>query len=673
MKKILACFLLSFQISRISGCSSRQEKISDISSDFTDSSISSETEIETTYSKVSAGEEVVLTQTSEEFLPQTTRILSDSPSFSSRFSVIESSKFLIIVSPSEDRLTQTIQPSQTEASLWSRRSSQLKYSQSLQLDETITSSLLLSTSLISSHLAKETISFTQPQQSSSITPLDITTTTTSTTTSTTSTTSTTTSTTTTTTTSTTTTPSSNLSGENPKTPVIDNFDENNSSDDSQISNTDLFLGVEAESDTNHPDLLSWLDVVNNTVSVTDTDPVNLPLRAETLTDDESISLFHSPTTSDYADYSVEIFENIISPHTQERNKLNPGNFETTTESRQPSGQTIWDSLNSFNEINEDLYREEEFREFSDHQITASTDRETTTFSPDPPGYREDDTELSLPSNVNYTTWKQVDMQQLNDGSQPAEMVPKRNNLVVTEATVVSDYSDLRKKDRTISGLQYFGLGPTNTIFKKPQKREKKPERFFQDLIDNEISDTKVDKVKIQPGDDIGKEVSVTINITEYSAGPHTARQDYSAPAPAPAPAPGSSASLPASCYTSTTCTASCGPGFQLVIPNTGNPECQTGVLQVWPHHLKFATIVHHNCRCCRVTRVPAPSTAPGPAGPRGLTARPPPASWTAPRPGPGRSPSRRSEGAGPVTGRTGRRGSVSPSLVKVNIAHSNKT
>ena len=378
--------------------------------------------------------------------------------------------------------------------------------------------------------------------------------------------------------------------------MIDNFDENNSSDDSQISNTDLFLGVEAESDTNHPDQLSWMDVVNNTVSVTDTDPVNLPLRAETLTDDESISLFHSPTTSDYADYSVEIFENIISPHTQERNKLNPGNLETTTESRQPSGQTIWDSLNSFNEINEDLYREEEFREFSDHQITASTDRETTTFSPDPPGYREDDTELSLPSNVNYTTWKQVDMQQLNDGSQPVEMVPKRNNLVVTEATVVSDYSDLRKKDRTISGLQYFGLGPTNTIFKKPQKREKKPERFFQDLIDNEISDTKVDKVKIQPGDDIGKEVSVTINITEYSAGPHTARQDYSAPAPAPAPAPASSASLPASCYTSTTCTASCGPGFQLVIPNTGEPECQTGVLQVLSSsHLKYCHIYLKYC------------------------------------------------------------------------------
>ena len=357
--------------------------------------------------------------------------------------------------------------------------------------------------------------------------------------------------------------------------MIVDIDENNSSDDSQISNTDLFLGVEAESDINHPDLLSRLDNVNNATSTGD--PVNLPLRAETLTDDESISLSHSPTTSDYADYSLEIFENIISPQTEQKTKFNSGNFETTTETVEPADQTIWDSLNSFNEINVDLYREEEFREFSDHHITGSTDIETTTFSPDAAGTREDNTEPSLPSNVNYTTWKQIKMQQLNnDGSQTVEMVPKRK-LVVTEAPV-SDGSDLRKKDRTISGLQYFNLGPTAAIFKEPPKREEqKSVRLFRDVIDNEISDTKVEKVKIRPADDIGKEVSVTINITEYSGlaegeSSNTGRQDYSPPA--------SEASLPASCYTTTTCTASCGPGFQLVIPNTGSPECQAGVLQV---------------------------------------------------------------------------------------------
>ena len=97
------------------------------------------------------------------------------------------------------------------------------------------------------------------------------------------------------------------------------------------------------------------------------------------------------------------------------------------------------------------------------------------------------------------------------------------------------------------------------------------------MMDNEISETNLEKVKLAPSDDVGGEVSVTINITEYTGQGRprqTARQDYGAPA--------SEASLPDSCYTSTTCTASCGPGFLLVIPNTGVPDCASGVLQVLP-------------------------------------------------------------------------------------------
>ena len=373
--------------------------------------------------------------------------------------------------------------------------------------------------------------------------------------------------------------------------------EKNVSDDSEISNTDLFLGVAAaESDTLQPDFQTGLDIIinhdNDTNPGGDPVPVNLPLRAETLTDDESISLSQSPTTSDYADYSLEIFENIISPRTGEQTRINSGYFETTTETTEPPDQTIWDSLNSFNEINGDFHTEEEFREFSDHQLSGSTDLETTTFSPD-----------SLPSNVNYTTWKQLELQQLTNGelrpvtvpsSQTLERVPNKKP-DVTEANVSEDDSDTRKRDRTFSGLQYFNLGPAMSLSREqPRREEKKSVRSFLDgagagdVIDNEISDTKVDKVKIRPSEDMGKEVSVTINITEYSGlegeSPnsqqehYTGRQDYGPPAPAPA----SAASLPASCYTTTTCTASCGPGFQLVIPNTGTAECRSGVLEVLP-------------------------------------------------------------------------------------------
>ena len=102
VKKILSCFLLTFHISGIDGCSARQEKILESSS--------SETEIQ--HNTISAEEKVVLTQTSEDFLSQHSQIVSDNPSFSSRFSVIESSKFLIIVSPTEESLTGPIQPSQ---------------------------------------------------------------------------------------------------------------------------------------------------------------------------------------------------------------------------------------------------------------------------------------------------------------------------------------------------------------------------------------------------------------------------------------------------------------------------------------------------------------------------------------------------------------------------------
>ena len=375
--------------------------------------------------------------------------------------------------------------------------------------------------------------------------------------------------------------------------MIDDIVEKNGSDDSEISNSDLLLRVAAESDIRHV-----YTVINDT-SPGDPVPVNLPLRAETLTDDESISLSHSPTSSDYADYSLEIFENIISPRTGQQTGINSDNFETTPETTEPPDQTIWDSLNSFNEINGDFYTEEEFREFSDHQISGSTDLETTTFSPDLVGL--DNMEPRLPSNVNYTTWKQVELQQTNrelrpvtvPSSQTLETVPNRKPYV-TEAKLSEDDSDIRNKDRTISGLQYFNLGPTRSLSKEPPRREeKKSVRFFRDgdLIDNQISDTKVEKVRIRPAEDMGKEVSVTINITEYSGlegegeSPHshrqqyqTGRQDYGPPAPAPA----SEAPLPASCYTTTTCTASCGPGFQLVIPNTGSPECQTGVLEVLP-------------------------------------------------------------------------------------------
>ena len=40
--------------------------------------------------------------------------------------------------------------------------------------------------------------------------------------------------------------------------------------------------------------------------------------------------------------------------------------------------------------------------------------------------------------------------------------------------------------------------------------------------------------------------------------------------------------LPASCYLATDCSASCGEGFRLLLPNRGEITCMSGVLQVLP-------------------------------------------------------------------------------------------
>ena len=53
---------------------------------------------------------------------------------------------------------------------------------------------------------------------------------------------------------------------------------------------------------------------------------------------------------------------------------------------------------------------------------------------------------------------------------------------------------------------------------------------------------------------------------------------YSSPGPAP-PAP---ATPPDSCFTATSCSSSCGEGFQLLLPRTDDPQCAGGSLRVLP-------------------------------------------------------------------------------------------
>ena len=592
------CFLISLQISCLAGCSPKQETANITSSANMTGELEEKEVLNITFSEekevlnitfseekevlnISSSEqheellgEISQNETLTDFVSSQEKlsvyksdVMSDSLVLSPLWPQVKSSSF-IIVTPSE-RLSTTsdIQPSRSQSYEDIRpTSSQLKSSQSRQLDDTITSTVLLSASLISVHLTKETVSFTAPQPTSSVivrtTRLS--------------------------------------SAGNLTQPGTGNI----SYDDTQISNEDLHLGLRPESHIDQQDLTinktsesagqlnTSLEVnVNTETAVTDVPWHDveqfIELKSSRPTDDELLSLSHTNNFN----YRVEKLEN----NQLDNNQLDNGdeieldllNFETTTQSEllQPqtetreTEETTWKTLNSVDEVDQEFFTKE-----NDLETDWTYPMETST---------ADKEEITLGANINEATKPNS----INIEG-PAEEVAVVGEIVTSRADVkepisiaASGHDDSanitkRNKNLKVSGLQFFEL--PKTYYETAEDHVMKSARYFRDVIDNEISETNLEDVKVSPAYDTGKEVSLTINITEYSKvreapdSPGVSRQGYAPPSSPLPPLAAEESPLPPSCFTSTGCTATCGPGFELLLPNTMTAGCQTGALQVVP-------------------------------------------------------------------------------------------
>lgn len=320
-------------------------------------------------------------------------------------------------------------------------------------------------------------------------------------------------------------------------------------------------------------------------------------------------LFSLSDTNNF-NYQVEKLENKpLELDNEKEIELNLLHFETATQSDelQPGtrettavgdiGDEKFDSFNSYNEIDEDSYNQDYLainsRGGLENDWSYWMESSTAQYDPE-----------------NNTVWKTLPYNLESPGITDAAVIEESkgiDDLVTTKPDVnqpiikgASDDGDLVNKTKRnnplkASGLQFFEF--PKAYQETPRDYEMKSARYFHNVIDNQISETNMNKVKIHESpknsearDDIGSELSVTINITEVTAPPkirrQISRQGYSPP---PSSAPEASlptsapeASLPTSCFTSTGCTATCGPGFELLLPNTGTEGCQTGALQVLP-------------------------------------------------------------------------------------------